>query len=107
MLWADVLLAWRPGWPLSPHLRVSGWWMPLLCTTRSSHCPCLSPSIILDSQEWRYFKEATGLHTPLEEDMFHLRGSLAPQLYLRPREAAHIPFKFQSFSVGPLTPTQV
>lgn len=67
----------------------------------------LSPSIILDSQEWRYFKEATGLHTPLEEDMFHLRGSLAPQLYLRPREAAHIPFKFQSFSVGPLTPTQV
>ncbi|XP_034358363.1 nephrocystin-4 [Arvicanthis niloticus] len=64
-------------------------------------------SIILDSQEWRYFKEATGLHTPLEEDMFHLRGSLAPQLYLRPREAAHIPFKFQSFSVGPLTPTQV
>lgn len=67
----------------------------------------LSPSIILDSQEWRYFKEATGLHTPLEEDMFHLRGGPAPQLYLRPREAAHIPFKFQSFSVGPLHPTQV
>ncbi|XP_006538938.1 nephrocystin-4 isoform X2 [Mus musculus] len=63
-------------------------------------------SIILDSQEWRYFKEATGLHTPLEEDMFHLRGSLAPQLYLRPRETAHIPLKFQSFSVGPLAPTQ-
>lgn len=67
----------------------------------------LSPSIILDSQEWRYFKEATGLLTPLEEDMFHLRGSLAPQLYLRPRETAHIPFKFQNFSVGPPAPTQV
>ncbi|XP_027296825.2 nephrocystin-4 isoform X4 [Cricetulus griseus] len=63
-------------------------------------------SIILDSQEWRYFKEATGLHTPLEEDMFHLRGSLAPQLYLRPRETAHIPFKYQNFSVGPLAPPQ-
>lgn len=63
-------------------------------------------SIVLDSQEWRYFKEATGLHTPLEEDMFHLRGSLAPQLYLRPRETAHIPFKYQSFSMGPLAPTQ-
>ncbi|KAK7817290.1 hypothetical protein U0070_004427, partial [Myodes glareolus] len=62
--------------------------------------------IILDSQEWRYFKEATGLHTPLEEDMFHLRGSLAPQLYLRPRETAHIPFKYQNFSVGPLAPPQ-
>ncbi|CAH7447913.1 Nphp4 [Phodopus roborovskii] len=63
-------------------------------------------SIILDSQEWRYFKEATGLHTPLEEDMFHLRGNLPPQLYLRPRETAHIPFKYQSFSVGPLVPPQ-
>ncbi|XP_075803016.1 nephrocystin-4 [Microtus pennsylvanicus] len=63
-------------------------------------------SIVLDSQEWRYFKEATGLHTPLEEDMFHLRGSLAPQLYLRPRETAHIPFKYQNFSVGPLAPPQ-
>ncbi|GAB1289304.1 Nephrocystin-4 [Apodemus speciosus] len=57
-------------------------------------------------QEWRYFKEATGLHTPLEEDMFHLRGGLAPQLYLRPRETAHIPLKFQSFSAGRLAPTQ-
>ncbi|XP_005079320.1 LOW QUALITY PROTEIN: nephrocystin-4 [Mesocricetus auratus] len=63
-------------------------------------------SIILGSQEWRYFQEATGLHTPLEEDMFHLRGSLAPQLYLRPRETAHIPFKYQNFSVGPLAPSQ-
>nr|XP_045005967.1 nephrocystin-4 isoform X3 [Jaculus jaculus] len=57
-------------------------------------------SIILDSQEWRYFKQATGLHTPLEEDMFHVRDGLAPQLYLRPRETAHIPFKYQSFSSG-------
>ncbi|XP_052574700.1 nephrocystin-4 isoform X2 [Peromyscus californicus insignis] len=63
-------------------------------------------SIILDCQEWRHFKETTGLHTPLEEDMFHLRGSLAPQLYLRPRETAHIPFKYQNFSVGPLAPPQ-
>ncbi|XP_073937613.1 nephrocystin-4 isoform X1 [Castor canadensis] len=63
-------------------------------------------SIILDSQEWRFFKDAAGLHTPLEEDMFHLHGSLAPQLYLRPRETTHIPFKYQSFSAGPPAPTQ-
>ncbi|XP_058530465.1 nephrocystin-4 isoform X2 [Ochotona princeps] len=61
-------------------------------------------SLILDSREWRFFKDAAGLHTPLEEDMFHLRGDLAPQLYLRPRETAHVPFKYQSFSTGP--PTQ-
>lgn len=30
--------------------------------------------------------------------MFHLRGSLAPQLFLRPRETAHIPFRYQTFS---------
>uniref|UniRef100_A0A8C4MWL4 Nephrocystin 4 n=1 Tax=Equus asinus TaxID=9793 RepID=A0A8C4MWL4_EQUAS len=57
-------------------------------------------SLILDSQEWRYFKEAANLHTPVEEDMFHLQGGLAPQLFLRPRETAHIPFKYQTFSVG-------
>ncbi|TEA39328.1 hypothetical protein DBR06_SOUSAS2110085 [Sousa chinensis] len=63
-------------------------------------------SLILDGQEWRYFKELFGLHTPLEEDMFHLRGSLAPQLFLRPREMVHIPFKFQTFSAGPWASAQ-
>ncbi|XP_063091449.1 nephrocystin-4 isoform X3 [Cavia porcellus] len=63
-------------------------------------------SLILDSREWRFFKDATGLHTPLEEDMFHLRGDLAPQLYLRPRETTHVPFKYQSFSVGLPAPVQ-
>ncbi|XP_058408726.1 nephrocystin-4 isoform X5 [Diceros bicornis minor] len=57
-------------------------------------------SLILDSREWRYFKDAADLHTPVEEDMFHLQGGLAPQLFLRPRETAHIPFKYQTFSVG-------
>uniref|UniRef100_A0A8C0CDG9 Nephrocystin 4 n=1 Tax=Balaenoptera musculus TaxID=9771 RepID=A0A8C0CDG9_BALMU len=64
-------------------------------------------SLILDSREWRYFKELTGLHTPLEEDMFHPRGSLTPQLFLRPREMVHIPFKFQTFSAGPRASAQV
>ncbi|XP_037599472.1 nephrocystin-4 isoform X10 [Cebus imitator] len=63
-------------------------------------------SVIVDSQEWRDLKGAAGLHTPVEEDMFHLRGSLAPQLYLRPHETAHVPFKFQSFSAGLLAATQ-
>ncbi|XDA81708.1 hypothetical protein R6Z07F_011639 [Ovis aries] len=63
-------------------------------------------SLILDGQEWRYFKDVADLHTPLEEDMFHLRGSLPPQLFLRPRETAHIPFKFQTFSVGPWASAQ-
>ncbi|XP_037684611.1 nephrocystin-4 isoform X2 [Choloepus didactylus] len=58
-------------------------------------------SVILDSGEWRHFKDAADLHTPVEEDMFDVRGSLGPQLYLRPRETAHIPFKYQTFSTSP------
>ncbi|XP_032719138.1 nephrocystin-4 [Lontra canadensis] len=58
-------------------------------------------SIIQDSREWRYFKDAAELNTPVEEDMFHLRGNLAPQIFLRPRETVHIPFRYQTFSVGP------
>lgn len=104
------MLLWhgsQTGYPLTSHLRVLGVvGVFSLHHMGPRHCFCPS-SIILDSQEWRYFKEATGLHTPLEEDMFHLRGSLAPQLYLRPREKAHIPFKYQNFSVGPLAPPQV
>ncbi|XP_075406576.1 nephrocystin-4 isoform X5 [Tenrec ecaudatus] len=58
-------------------------------------------SVILDSSEWRHFKDAAGLLTPVEEDMFHMRGGgLAPQLYLRPKETAHIPFKYQTFSLA-------
>ncbi|XP_053516614.1 nephrocystin-4 isoform X1 [Artibeus jamaicensis] len=57
-------------------------------------------SLVLDSREWRHFKDVARLHTPVEEDMFRLRGSLAPQLLLRPRETAHIPFKYQIFSVA-------
>ncbi|XP_054576798.1 nephrocystin-4 [Eptesicus fuscus] len=57
-------------------------------------------SLIVDSREWRHLKAAAGLHTPVEEDMFRLRGGLAPQLFLRPRETAHIPFKYQTFSVA-------
>ncbi|XP_006876981.1 PREDICTED: nephrocystin-4 [Chrysochloris asiatica] len=65
-------------------------------------------SIILDSREWRHYKDATGLLTPVEEDMFHLRGGgLAPQLYLRPKETAHIPFKYQTFSLGQPAAMQV
>ncbi|XP_055981373.1 nephrocystin-4 [Sorex fumeus] len=57
-------------------------------------------SVIVDGQEWRHFKDAAGLTSAVEDDMFHVGGGLGPQLYLRPREAAHIPFKFQSFSLG-------
>lgn len=64
---------------------------------RAQLCVCPPCSLILDSQEWRHFKDAASLHTPVEEDMFHVPDGLAPQLLLRPRETTYIPFKFQTF----------
>uniref|UniRef100_A0A8B9S7I8 Nephrocystin 4 n=1 Tax=Apteryx owenii TaxID=8824 RepID=A0A8B9S7I8_APTOW len=58
-------------------------------------------SVILDTREWRHFKELTKTVTPVEEDMFHLHDDLRPQVYLRPKETVHIPFKYQTFSVDP------
>uniref|UniRef100_A0A8C9EYL3 Nephrocystin 4 n=1 Tax=Pavo cristatus TaxID=9049 RepID=A0A8C9EYL3_PAVCR len=58
-------------------------------------------SVILDPREWRHFKELTQTATPLEEDMFHLRDDLRPQVYLRPKETVHIPFRYQTFSAEP------
>uniref|UniRef100_A0A8C4Q1X0 Nephrocystin-4 n=1 Tax=Eptatretus burgeri TaxID=7764 RepID=A0A8C4Q1X0_EPTBU len=58
-------------------------------------------SVILDSQEWQYFKEMTGTLTPLEEDMFNVCSrSGCTQLYLHPQETVYVPFKYQSFSIG-------
>ncbi|NXM43828.1 NPHP4 protein, partial [Gymnorhina tibicen] len=58
-------------------------------------------SVILDPREWRHFKDLTKSVTPVEEDMFHLRDDLKPQVYLRPSETVRIPFKYQTFSADP------
>ncbi|XP_029873112.1 nephrocystin-4 isoform X1 [Aquila chrysaetos chrysaetos] len=58
-------------------------------------------SVILDPREWRHFKELTKSVTPVEEEMFHLRDDLRPQVYLRPKETVRIPFKYQTFSADP------
>ncbi|XP_029434862.1 nephrocystin-4 isoform X2 [Rhinatrema bivittatum] len=56
-------------------------------------------SVIVDTREWRHFKELTKTLTAIEEDMFHLQENVpTPQLYLRPRETVHVPFKYQTFT---------
>uniref|UniRef100_A0A8C2JXE9 Nephrocystin 4 n=1 Tax=Cyprinus carpio TaxID=7962 RepID=A0A8C2JXE9_CYPCA len=64
-------------------------------------------SVIVKTEEWRYFKELTKTLTPLEEEMFHLKEStLTPQVYLRPKESVHVPFKYQTFICGHTFPLQ-
>ncbi|NXP80298.1 NPHP4 protein, partial [Ramphastos sulfuratus] len=62
-------------------------------------------SVILDPREWRHLKELTKSATPVEEEMFHLRQDLKPQVYLRPNETLCIPFKYQTFSADPALAT--
>ncbi|XP_051895558.1 nephrocystin-4 [Pristis pectinata] len=64
-------------------------------------------SVIVNSREWKYFKNLSKVLTPLEEDMFHVDGGMQfPQIYLRPKETVYIPFKFQTFSADHSVPSQ-
>ncbi|XP_078696197.1 nephrocystin-4-like isoform X1 [Branchiostoma floridae x Branchiostoma belcheri] len=54
-------------------------------------------SIVTDVREWRQFKQAHDLNTPLEESMFGTTSvSGLPAIFLRPRESVYVPFKYQS-----------
>ncbi|XP_015192646.2 nephrocystin-4 isoform X1 [Lepisosteus oculatus] len=67
--------------------------------TITIECEDKELSVIVDSREWRHFKDLTKTLTPLEDDMFHLQeNSLKLQVYLRPNETVHIPFKYQTFT---------
>ncbi|KAM4652363.1 nephrocystin-4 [Discoglossus pictus] len=60
--------------------------------------------VIVDTREWRHFKQLTNTLTPIEENMFHVQENvLTPQLYLRPKETVYVPFKYQTFSVDYMT----
>ncbi|XP_016093915.1 nephrocystin-4-like [Sinocyclocheilus grahami] len=64
-------------------------------------------SVIVKTEEWRYFKELTKTLTPLEEELFHLKEStLTTQVYLRPKDSVHVPFKYQTFICGHTFPLQ-
>ncbi|XP_069775150.1 nephrocystin-4 [Narcine bancroftii] len=67
--------------------------------TVTIECEHSELSVIVNSREWKYFKNLSKVLTPLEEDMFHVDGGVQfPQIYLRPKETVYIPFKFQTFS---------
>ncbi|XP_073459794.1 nephrocystin-4 [Aquarana catesbeiana] len=63
--------------------------------------------VIVDTQEWRHFKQLTNTTTPIEENMFHIdQQSPSPQLYLRPKETVYVPFRYQTFSLDHTTMLQ-
>ena len=55
-------------------------------------------SVIRDAREWRYFKMLNNVTTPVEEQLFSTGAtSDQPQIFLRPKESVHIPFRFLTF----------
>jgi nephrocystin-4 len=56
------------------------------------------PSVITDTREWRHFKMINEVYTSVEEGMFNTETkSGQPQIFLRPKEIVHVPFKFLSY----------
>ena len=61
-----------------------------------------------DPREWRHFKMLNEIYTSVEEGMFNLdTASGKPEVFLRPKESIHIPFKFLSFKADHQTHTPV
>lgn len=51
---------------------------------------------VTDAREWRYFKQLYQIQSQIEEGMFN-KEAKSPEVFLRPKETVHIPFKYLSF----------
>jgi len=64
-------------------------------------------SVIRDAREWRYFKMLYNVTTPVEEQLFNSgTAEDQPQIFLRPKESVHIPFRFLTFRTDPSLPDE-
>ena len=64
-------------------------------------------SVIDDAREWRYFKMLNDVTTPIEEQLFNTGTTCnQPQIFLRPKETVHVPFRFLTFRADHSVPDQ-
>jgi len=64
-------------------------------------------SVIRDAREWRYFKMLNDVTTPVEEQLFSTGTACSqPQIFLRPKESVHVPFRFLTFRADHSVPDQ-
>lgn len=63
-------------------------------------------SVISDAREWRYFKMLNDVTTPVEEQLFNSGNCDKPQIFLRPKESVHVPFRFLTFRADHSVPDQ-
>lgn len=56
-----------------------------------------------DADEWKFFKAANNLKTPLERDLFHSENNGEFSIFLSAMETIYIPFKYDSVDFGSST----
>ncbi|KAK3738109.1 hypothetical protein QZH41_013840 [Actinostola sp. cb2023] len=74
--------------------------------TIAVQCDDKDVTVITDTREWRHFKKFVETHSPIEENMFNTADTTFPEIFLRPRESVHIPFKYQTFRADHSVPDQ-
>jgi hypothetical protein len=60
---------------------------------------------VINTDEWKFFKEAKRIKTTVERDLFHAEDSGLLSLYLNPMETINIPFKYDPFANGDFAET--
>ncbi|XP_048580949.1 nephrocystin-4 isoform X2 [Nematostella vectensis] len=74
--------------------------------TISIQCDDKELTVITDTREWKHFKRFTETFSAIEENMFNTADTPYPEVFLRPGESVHIPFKFQTFRADHSVPEQ-
>lgn len=70
-------------------------------------CDSVCFSVIHNAREWRYFKMLYNVTTPVEEQLFNTSAAGdQPQIFLRPKETVHVPFRFLTFRADHSVPDQ-
>lgn len=54
-------------------------------------------SVIKNADEWKFYKDAKRIKSPVERDLFHSEDSGMLSLYLNALETVNIPFKYDPF----------
>uniref|UniRef100_A0A915D7X4 Uncharacterized protein n=1 Tax=Ditylenchus dipsaci TaxID=166011 RepID=A0A915D7X4_9BILA len=64
-------------------------------------------NLILNTDEWKYFKDMHNLKTPLERDLFNVDENKSVTLLLNSLESVYLPFKYDPYEGGVTLPTDL
>ncbi|CAI4231590.1 unnamed protein product [Auanema sp. JU1783] len=56
--------------------------------------------VILDEDEWLFYKKQNSLTTPIEKNMFHETKNGNYEVFLKPMESIYVPFIYEHFNIS-------